>query len=139
MRQAACEPVAISLTPPARAVARFGPGQGAGGVYRALGWSLATAGILAVAAAWLAFIGGADAAWGGVGAANGFAMVGIALLSFLGLGGAAVALTLQRSELLLQRGEREKAERQARDGDGRHAEVEARLRECEHQLRWLSE
>ena len=134
MPHAVSKPVAIPLRQPARSERRTMT------TYQRVGWALAAAGFLALAAGWLAFVaGGADIAAGDIGLASGFAATVMVVLSFVGLGGAAYVLNSQRAELIRQRAEREKAESHARDGDGRQAETEARLRECEHQLRWLSE
>jgi PAS domain S-box-containing protein len=102
-------------------------------------WALVAAGFLLVAVAGVGFVVGRAASELSFSYVSGSPTVVLAFVSLLALGGAALLLHYQRGELLRHRGERDKAEQQARDGDGRQAEVQRHLRESNHQLRWLSE
>jgi PAS domain S-box-containing protein len=118
MSHAATEPFAAA--PPARR------SQHGGAAGHALRWALV--------AAWCLTAGAVA-----TGLAHGPVTAGAAFLSFLALGASALALNRQRAEFLRQCGARTKAEQLAREGQAGRAKAEARLRDCEYRLRWLSE
>ena len=71
--------------------------------------------------------------------AHDFGVVGLALLSLLALGGAALALKHRSAELRQLRIARETAEQRGLEDHAGRTQAETRLRESEYRLRWLAE